>query len=119
MKNLIRHAPALDMFDLTLATVLTTDASDVGCGACLAHIGRAGEMRVVAYASKSFSPAEHEYSVDEKEALSCEWVCEKWRHCLWVGGSHLGPTISLSAPYSDRKGLTAWEGASLAGKRVF
>ena len=42
VKDLIRHTPRLDMFDPTLATVLTTDASDEGRWACLSQIGRGG-----------------------------------------------------------------------------
>ena len=112
VKDLIRHAPALDMFDPTLATVLTTDASDVGCGACLTQVGRAGEVRVIAYASKSFSPAERAYSVVEKEALSCVWACEKWRHYLW------GRRFTLRTDHQALSTIFGPKGSNRVGRRI-
>ena len=60
-----------------------TDASDVGCGACVTQIDCSGVPRVISYASKTFTAAERNYSVVEKEALACVWAREKLRHYLW------------------------------------
>ena len=83
VKDVVREAPALGMYGPRLKTVLETDASDVGCGACIAQTDASGCPRIVAYASKSFSAAERNYSVVEKEALACVWASEKFRHYPW------------------------------------
>ena len=83
VKEAIRDAPTLSMFDPQLKTVLTTDASDVGCGAYLSQLEKDGGERVISYASRAFTSAERSYSVIEKEALSCVWAMEKWRTYLW------------------------------------
>ena len=112
VKQAIRDASALVMFDSTLPTVLTTDASDVGCGACVTQTDAAGQTRVIAYASKSFSPAERNYSVVEKEALACVWASEKFRHYLW------GRRFTLRTDHQALQTIFGPKGSSRVGRRI-
>ncbi|XP_043219275.1 uncharacterized protein K02A2.6-like [Amphibalanus amphitrite] len=112
VKDAIRQSPALGMFDPALATVLTTDASDVGAGACVTQIDASGSPRVVAYASKSFSPAERNYSTVEKEALAVVWACEKFRHYLW------GWKFTLRTDHQALCTIFGPKGSTRVGRRV-
>ena len=62
-----------------------TDASNTGLGACL-MIERAGELRPVAFASKTMTAAERNYSTPEQEALATVWGIEKFNQ--YVFGRH-------------------------------
>ena len=62
--------PALMHFNPTLTIGLACDASSSGIGAVLLHILPNGEERPIAYASKSLTPAERNYSQIEREGLS-------------------------------------------------
>lgn len=82
VKQAIAEAPSLALFDPDCETIVTTDGSDVGCGAVLSQ-RRSGEERVIAYAARVLAPAERNYSAVEREALSCVWAVERWHTYLW------------------------------------
>ena len=67
------------MYDPSLPTRVTTDASDVGLGGVLSQLHPEGE-RVV---SSSLSSAQRKCSVTEREALAAVWTVEKWHKYLW------------------------------------
>ena len=79
VKDAIREAPALAMFDPTCPTVLATDASDVDCGACITQVDASGKPRVIVYASKTFTAAERNYSVVVKEAVQSARLAKEQR----------------------------------------
>ena len=112
VKDAIRQAPALAMFDPALPTVLATDASDVGCGAYVTQVDAAGKPRVIAYASKTFTSAERNYSVVEKEALACVWAVEKFRHYLW------GRRFTLRTDHQALCTIFGPKGSNRVGRRV-
>ncbi|XP_043195494.1 uncharacterized protein K02A2.6-like [Amphibalanus amphitrite] len=112
VKDAISEAPALCMFSTELRTVLSTDASDVGCGACVTQMDASGQPRVIAYASKSFSAAERNYSVVEKEALACVWAVEKFRHYLW------GRRFTLRTDHQALCTIFGVKGSNRVGRRV-
>ena len=102
----------LAMFDPGLPTVLATDASDVGCGACVTQRDLSGQVRVIAYASKTFTSAERNYSVVEKEALACVWAAEKYRHYLW------GRRFTLRTDHQALCTIFGPKGSTRVGRRV-
>ena len=60
-------------------TVLQTDASIKGLGACLLQDGHP-----IYFASKSLQDAEHGYVAIELEALAVAWAMEKFHHFLYA-----------------------------------
>ena len=112
LKKEVEESNSLALYDPSLRTVVTTDASDVGCGAYLSQIRADGEEVVVAYTSKKFSKCELSYSVVEKEALGCVYSVEKWRPFLW--GRH-------STLRTDNQALTSvcgLKGSNIVGRRI-
>jgi len=85
VKNLITASPALALFDPSVPTTVTTDASDYGIGAALTQCHGTSE-RTVASESKTLSVSERKYSTTEKEASACVWATEKW--CTYLWGRH-------------------------------
>ena len=81
---MIANSPALALFDPTLTTIVTTDASDYGLGAVLTQLHEDSTEETVTFASRMLTECECKYSTVEKEALACVWAIEKWRTYLWV-----------------------------------
>ena len=70
-KDLLTSSQLLVHFDPKLKLILACDASAYGVGAVLAHQLPDGSERPIAYASRSLSQAERNYSQLEKEGLAC------------------------------------------------
>ena len=72
--------------DYTQPFILETDASLKGLGAVLSQKGKDGEVRVIAYASRSLRPSERsmrDYSSAKIELMALKWsVCEKFKDYL-------------------------------------
>ena len=107
----ILESSVLAMYDPTLPTVVTSDASDVGIGAVLTQVHVDGE-RVVAFASSTLSSAQRHYSVTEREALACVWAIEKWHRYLW------GRDFVLRTDHQALTTLMTSRGIGRAGMRI-
>ncbi|KAK7910413.1 hypothetical protein WMY93_015097 [Mugilogobius chulae] len=110
LKGLIVNSPALALYDPELPTYVTTDASDYGLGAVMTQLHTEQSERVVAFASRTLSPAERKYSTVEREALACVWAVERWRTYLWgrhfvLRTDHQALTTLLTSKGSGRAGL--------------
>ena len=78
MKN-IATAPILGYYNPRKTTVLQTDMSIKGLGACLLQ-----DKRPVYFASKALTEAQGGYVATELESLAVAWVMETFHHFLYA-----------------------------------
>lgn len=78
IKQLLVSAPILSSPDYSKPFIIQTDASDVGLAAVLIQ-GEGDDEKVIAYASRSVSSAEKNYSATEKECLAVLFGIDKYR----------------------------------------
>ena len=79
IKQEIVQAPVLKYYDPKKPTVLQTDASTKGLGACLLQC-----EHPVYFASKALSDSQKGYVAIELEALAVSWALEKFHHFLYA-----------------------------------
>ncbi|UYV77154.1 hypothetical protein LAZ67_14003459 [Cordylochernes scorpioides] len=82
LKTALISEPVFGHFDESADTHLHTDASGHGIGAVLLQI-QGGKERPIAYASRSLTKAENNYSTTEKECLAVVWSISKFRPYLF------------------------------------
>ena len=78
LKNEISKAPILAYYNPQKETVLQTDVSIKGLGACLLQ-----EEKPVYFASKALMEKQRGYVVIEIESLAVAWADEKFHHFLY------------------------------------
>ena len=76
VKEMLTSSPVLALFDPNLETILSADASSFGLGAVLLQRQPTGDLKPVAYISRSMTPTEQRYAQIE-EALAFTWACER------------------------------------------
>ena len=82
-KRALQDDSLLVHYNSTRQLVLACDASPYGLGAVLSHIMDDGQERPVAYASRTLTPAEKNYSQLEKEALGVVFAVQKFHKYLY------------------------------------
>ena len=86
LKEALSTAPVLGYPDFSREFILEIDASLNGLGAVLSQQGKDGQIRVIAYASRSLRPSERSmrnYSSAKLELLALKWaITEKFRDYL-------------------------------------
>ena len=81
-KNLLMNEPILQFPDFNEKFNLTTDASNLALGAVLSQ-GPISKDKPVAYASRTLSDHEKNYSTIEKELLAIYWATKHFRRYLY------------------------------------
>ncbi len=102
IKTLLTSAPVLSCPDFSKKFIIHTDASNVGLGAILTQEADDGVgENVIAYASRSLSKPERNYSTTELECLGVLWAIEKFR-CYVEGYRFTVVTDHASLRWLDR-----------------
>ena len=81
-KKLICRAPVLVHCDVTKPIKVYCDASPYGLGACLMHVLE-GQIKPVAFASRTLTQAERNYAQVEHEALAIVFTVKKFHQYLY------------------------------------
>ena len=82
-KNLLLSAKVLVHFDPNKELILACDASSYGVGTILSHKMSDGTERPIAFASRTLSSAEKNYSQLEKEGLACIFGVKRFHLYLY------------------------------------
>ena len=110
LKKRFTEAPILRMPDPTEPFQIECDTSKVATGAVLRQKGPDGLWHPCAYLSKSFTEAERNYQIYDRELLAIIRALEAWRHFL-QGSPH--PIEILT----DHKNLTYFKSAQKVNRR--
>src|SRR5581483_7965791 len=82
LKERMCKAPILIHPNFDKPFILYTDASGTRLGAVLSQIGDDKKEHVIAYASRSLTKAEANYSITDQECLAVVWGIEYFKHYL-------------------------------------
>ena len=85
LKARFQEAPILVHFDPEKDIHIETDASDFALGSVLSQKDEDGRFHPVAYYSRSFTPAERNYDIHDKELLAVVASFREWRP--WLAGA--------------------------------
>ena len=102
---MLTTSPVLALFDPNLQTVVSADASSFGLGAVLLQRQAEGEMKPVAYISRSMTTTEQRYAQIEKEALALTWACERFSDYLIGLDFHIQTDHKPLVPLFSSKSL--------------
>ena len=83
MKTKLTSTNVLVHYDVNLPLRLACDASAYGVGAVISHVMMNGDEKPIAYASRSLTKSEKNYSQIEKEALSIIFGIKKFHQFLY------------------------------------
>ena len=92
------------MPDLMKPFQIETDASKYATGAVLIQLDSNGDHHPISFISKTFSPAERNYEIYDRELLAIIRTLEEWR-CYIQGSPHTTTVLS------DHKNLTYYREA--------
>jgi hypothetical protein len=111
IKSMLASELVLAHYDPTLPLKVASDASPYGVGAVLAVVDSHGNERPVAYASRTLTPAERNYSQLEREAVGIMFAIKRFhkyiygRHFILVTDNK--PLTSIFSPSKEVPTLSA------------
>ncbi|XP_062606687.1 uncharacterized protein K02A2.6-like [Saccostrea cucullata] len=120
VKQLITSDEILTHYDPQREVRLACDASPYGLGCVLSHVMDDGSERPIAYASRSLSSAERNYSQIDREALGIVWGVKRFHTYLY--GRHFSlltdhrPLVSI---FSPSKGVSVTTAARMQRYALF
>lgn len=82
LRNVLTSDHVMAHYNPAAPTQLRVDASPVGLGAILTQT-QDGEIKPIAYASRTLTSVETRYSQTEREALAVVWGCERFHLYLY------------------------------------
>ncbi|MBW0591832.1 hypothetical protein O181_131547 [Austropuccinia psidii MF-1] len=88
LKEAFTTSPILSHFNLSLPTIIETNASDYALGAVLSQVSDSGK-HPIEFDSRKLILAELNYEILDKELLGIVWALKRWRAFL----------LSLSSPF--------------------
>ncbi|PFX22103.1 Retrovirus-related Pol polyprotein from transposon 17.6 [Stylophora pistillata] len=83
LTGFLQSTPLLAHYDPKKPVRLAIDSSSFGLGAVLSHISEDGEEKPIAFASRTLSSSEQNYSMIEKEALAIIFGVKKFHQYLF------------------------------------
>ena len=111
LKGELASASVLVHYDINLPIRLACDASAYGVGAVISHVLPDSSERPIAYASRSLSSAERNYSQMEREALGIIFGVKKFHKFLYGRSFTLvtdhKPLVTILSPTSPIPTLAA------------
>ena len=110
MKKQFTEEPVLAMPDHSKPFQIESDTSKYATGAVISQLDSNSNRHLVAFYSKTFSHAEQNYNIHDRELLAIIQALEAWRHYI-QGSGHM--TIILS----DHQNLTSHKEAKKLNRR--
>ena len=98
MKEVLQHAPILQLADPTKIYIVTMDSSDFAMGEVLSQVWEDGE-HPIAYESRKMNAIEMNYPTHERELLVVIHALRVWRHYL------LGKQFKIATDHHSLKYL--------------
>lgn len=106
IKNALCSDAVLVHYNPSLPLVLATDASPTGVAAVISHVMPTGEEKPIAYASRTLTEAERNYSQIEREGLAIIFGIQKYHiYCYGRRFSLVTDNQPLAFIFGPKKGI--------------
>jgi hypothetical protein len=111
LKEKVCSEPVLTFPDFDKPFTLEVDASAFAVGAVLSQEGKDGKLHPIAYHSETFTQAERNYDIYDRELLAVVKSLRHWRH-------YLAGAIHKTTIFTDHSNLQYWKEPRKISRRV-